>query len=59
VDQKRFSGGCYHSANWIELGQNTGRGRHDRANARHGAEVKTILVYPLVKNAARRLREGG
>jgi hypothetical protein len=30
----------------------------DRANERHGAAVKTILVYPLVKNAVRRLRDG-
>ena len=59
VDQKRFHGGCYRAANWIELGETTGRGRMDRANQRHGAEVKTILVYPLVKNAARRLRDGG
>ena len=27
------------------------------ANQRHGAAVKTIFVYPLVKNAARRLRD--
>ncbi len=58
VDQERFTGGCYHSANWIELGQTAGRGRDDRLNSRHGAEIKTILVYPLVKNAARRLRDG-
>lgn len=57
VDQERFHGGCYRSANWIELGQTTGRGRMDRTNERHGAAVKTILVYPLVKNAARRLRD--
>lgn len=58
VDRNRFHGGCYRAANWIELGETTGRGRMDRANQRHGACVKTILVYPLVKNAARRLREG-
>lgn len=58
VDQSRYHGGCYRAANWIELGQTSGRGRMDRANARHGAEVKTLLVYPLVKNAARRLRVG-
>jgi hypothetical protein len=58
VDRKRFHGGCYRAANWIELGETSGRGRMDRANERHGAAVKTILVYPLVKNAARRLRDG-
>lgn len=58
VDRKRFHGGCYRAANWIELGQTSGRGRMDRAGKRHGAAIKTILVYPLVKNAARRLRDG-
>ncbi len=57
VDQERYYGGCYRAANWIELGKTTGRGRMDRANERHGAQVKTILVYPLVKNAVHRLRE--
>ena len=58
VDHKRYYGGCYRAANWIELGKTTGRGRMDRTNKRHGAQVKTILVYPLVKNAVHRLREG-
>ena len=59
VDQQRFYGGCYRAANWIVLGQTSGRGRMDRANRRLGAAVKTVLVYPLVKNAAARLRDGG
>jgi hypothetical protein len=59
VDRQRFYGGCYRAANWIELGETTGRGRMDRAHRRQGAQVKTVLVYPLVKNALRRLREGG
>jgi len=58
VDRQQFHGGCYRAANWIELGETSGRGRMDRANKRHGARVKTILVYPLVKNAAHRLRDG-
>jgi len=58
VDRQRFYGGCYRASNWEELGETTGRGRMDRANKRHGAQVKTILVYPLVKNAAYHLREG-
>jgi hypothetical protein len=59
VDRQRFYGGCYRAANWIVLGDTSGRGRMDRAHQRHGAQVKTVLVYPLVKNALRRLREGG
>jgi hypothetical protein len=59
VDRQRFYGGCYRAANWTVLGETSGRGRMDRANKRHGAQVKTILVYPLVKNARRRLTIGG
>jgi hypothetical protein len=29
----------------------------DREHVRHGASIKALLVYPLVKNAAKRLRE--
>jgi hypothetical protein len=58
VDRNRFHGGCYRSANWIELGETTGRGRMDKINRRCNDQVKTILVYPLVKNAVRRLRDG-
>jgi len=58
VDQERFHGGAYRAANWIMLGETSGRGRMDRKHKHHGAHVKTVLVYPLVKNAVRRLREG-
>ena len=58
VDRQQFHGGCYRASNWTELGKTSGRGRMDRANERHGAQVKTILVYPLVKNAVHQLREG-
>ncbi len=58
VDQQRFHGGCYRASNWIELGPTSGRGRMDRSHQRHGAQIKTVWVYPLVKDAARRLRDG-
>jgi hypothetical protein len=54
----RYPGTCYRAANWIALGETAGRGRLDRAHQRHGAAPKTVLVYPLVPDAARRLREG-
>jgi hypothetical protein len=57
VDRERFHGGCYRAANFIVLGETSGRGRMDRTHQRHGAEVKTLMLYPLVKNAACRLRE--
>ena len=59
VDRQRFYGGCYRAANWTVLGETSGRGRMDRTHQRHGAQVKTVLVYPLVKNARRRLTNGG
>jgi len=59
VERQRFYGGCYRAANFIVLGETSGRGRMDRTHKRHGARVKTVLVYPLVKNARRRLTIGG
>jgi hypothetical protein len=58
VDRQRFYGRCYRAANWIVLGKTSGRGRMDRTHERHGAQVKTVLVYPLVKTATRWLTEG-
>jgi hypothetical protein len=59
VDPRRYRGDCYRAANWALLGATTGRGRMDRAHRRHGAAPKAVLVYPVVKDAARRLREDG
>jgi len=59
VDRQRFYGGCYRAANWTVLGETSGRGRMDRTHQRHGAQVKTVLVYPLVKNTRRMLTDGG
>ena len=57
VDTTRYRGSCYRAANWLALGSTTGRGRMDRSHQRHDAAPKTVLVYPLVRDAARRLRE--
>jgi hypothetical protein len=55
VDPQRFQGTCYRAANWIPLGHTQGRGRMDRAHARHGAAPKQIFVYPLVRDVQHRL----
>jgi hypothetical protein len=55
VDAQRFQGTCYRAANWIALGHTQGRGRMDRAHARHGAAPKQIFVYPLVRDVQHRL----
>lgn len=57
VDPARFAGTCYRAANWIALGQTTGRGRMDRKHERHGASPKTVLVYPLCRKARKKLIE--
>ena len=54
---RAYSGHCYRAANWIEVGETTGRGRQDRDHQRHGQSVKRILLYPLRKNAAKWLRQ--
>lgn len=55
VDTTRFRGTCYLAANWIHVGQTTGRGRMDRAHQAHGQAVKDIYVYPLTHDVRRRL----
>jgi hypothetical protein len=57
VDASRFRGTCYRAANWTVVGETTGRGRMDRRHRRHGHAPKQVLVYPLVPDAPRRLRE--
>jgi hypothetical protein len=55
VDPRRFDGTCYRAANWIILGTTTGRGRNDQ-HRRNGRVPKRVLIYPLVPDAAARLR---
>jgi hypothetical protein len=55
VDASRYSGGCYRAANWICVGETSGRGRMDREHRRHGAEIKQLFLYPLVSDARARL----
>ena len=57
VDPRRHHGGCYRAANWVALGATSGRGRMDRYGRRAGEAPKTVLVYPVVRHAQRRLRE--
>ena len=55
VDTSRFTGGCYRAANWISLGQTTGRTRQDRWTKIHVAP-KQVWVYPLHWDFRQRLR---
>jgi len=56
VDAARFRGTCYRAANWICVGQTTGRGRMDREHQNHNQHVKDIYVYPLTQDAQQQLR---
>jgi hypothetical protein len=55
VDAARFRGTCYRAANWIHVGQTTGRGRMDHEHQAHGQAVKDIYIYPLAHDAQLRL----
>jgi hypothetical protein len=47
VDPERgFLGTCYKAANWIYLGQTTGRGKNDQTG-RPNRSLKDVLGYPL------------
>ena len=57
VQQDRFPGTCYQAANWVHVGQTTGRTRQNhrhRDNAVH-APVKDIYLYALSSDGRRRL----
>jgi len=54
VQQDRFAGTCYQAANWIHVGQTTGRTRQDRHN-RVNAPFKEIYLYPLTRHVQRQL----
>jgi len=46
IDPARFAGTCYRAANWIRLGQTTGRG-HNARTSRCDQPPKELWVYPL------------
>jgi len=54
VDVSRFNGTCYRAANWIALGETTGRGRMDRHHKALGT-LKRIFVLPLNRRVQQRL----
>lgn len=46
VDRERFSGACYRAANWVVVGDTTGRGK-DAQSWKPNRSIKQILVRPL------------
>jgi hypothetical protein len=49
VDRERFAGTCYQAANWIHVGQTTGRGKNDQTG-KANRSIKDVLGYPLSKD---------
>jgi hypothetical protein len=46
VERERFAGTSYKAANWIRIGETTGRSRQDRHYRLH-LPIKDVYVYPL------------
>ena len=49
VDKQHFAGTCYKAANWIYLGDTTGRGKNDHTN-KANRSIKAVWGYPLSKH---------
>ena len=54
IDPERFKGTCYRAANWIYLGQTTGRGKADHTH-RANRSLKELWVYPVAKDFRQQL----
>jgi hypothetical protein len=57
IDPGRFRGSCYRAANWIYLGQSTGRGKADLTH-RANRSLKELWVYPLTRDFRQHLCQG-
>jgi hypothetical protein len=53
---ERFRGTCYRAANWVHLGQTTGRGKDDQT-MRPNRPLKDVLGLPLTRRFRRLLSE--
>ena len=49
VDKSRFAGTCYKAANWICLGETTGRGKNDQTR-KPNRSIKAVWGYPLIRD---------
>jgi hypothetical protein len=56
VDRERFKGTCYKAANWLYLGETTGRGKDDQSH-KPNRSIKAVFGYPLCWDFRARLCE--
>jgi hypothetical protein len=54
VETARFKGTCYQAANWINVGETTGRSRQDRYT-KLKVPIKAVYLYPLRKKFRQQL----
>jgi hypothetical protein len=54
VERQRFRGTCYRAANWLRVGETTGRSRQDRYTKLR-VPVKDVYLYPLRRRFRREL----
>jgi hypothetical protein len=59
VDLSRFKGTCYRASNWVLLGQTLGETYTRRDGTRARGCPKAVYVYPLARDAQRRLCSPG
>jgi hypothetical protein len=57
VDTDRFLGTCYKAANWIFLGNTSGRGKYNKTH-KQLTSIKAMYGLPLVKDFRQRLAHG-
>jgi hypothetical protein len=57
VDTERFKGTCYKAANWIYLGDTTGRGKNDQTH-KANRSIKAVWGYPLSRDFREVLQRG-
>jgi len=58
VDPERFRGTCYYAANWVWLGETTGRGKASNSYVPNRS-IKHVLGYPLHRRFRELLAEIG
>jgi hypothetical protein len=57
VDTERFKGTCYKAANWIFLGNTSGRGKYNKTQ-KQLTSIKAMYGLPLVRDFRERLCDG-